>query len=404
MFSLKDLKEMRRILMISLLTFGLIFIPVGFSATNDTMSSKPNTTSSMAKPINKGQQFQKGIIDGAVNPEMIPDRIAYTLLFRVIGLAQESTDLEQERVSSFVKDTGIEGKDTDRLLAVAREFRRQVGSLDDQVAEIKDRYWPNPGPDVMDKLGQLQNEKEAIVEKLVTSLPSYLGQDAHRSLHGWVNDHIKHKIKLALAPPNAANPHHTSLHLPGTQPITLASVKMSAHSSLASSRPSLQGMAGSAIYSDIWVNSNWNRIWGCGVTEDYYNTYGHQYYVRTTLTSPNGRTASSTSYTSSSHAYAEVRLDWPMNDSDLGEYPLTTDHFTLCPYIGLWVPTGSTGDKYLVGISVACYRFVGVDPDSGLCIYVPVDGCNCKCFSPSGRRLSHLLERLVQGLLISRSG
>lgn len=143
-----------------------------------------------------------------------------------------------------------------------------------------------------------------------------------------------------------------------------------------------------ATYSDIWLNSNWNRIWGSGVTEDNYNAYGHWYYVTTTLTSPTGRIASVTSYTSSSYAYAEVRLDWPSADSDLGEYVAETDHSTLCPYIGFWIAMAHTSDKQLVGISTACYRFVGVDPGAGICIYMPVDGCNCKCFSRDGRRLS----------------
>ena len=382
MRSLENLKAVhtrRRMLVVLLITASLGFVPVGFSASNDTPRSIKNASSSMNQPVNRGQQFPDGIIDGAVNPEMIPDRTAYTLLFRMFNLSQQATGLEKERASSFAEDAGFIGKDNDQLLAVAREFRRKISPLDNQVAEIKDRNWPKPGPEIMEQLEQLQREKETKVDELVASLPSQLGSDAQQRLHSWVNNHVKRRVKLVPTSPSAANPHHTSFHLLNTPIITFASSNLSATSYSANLRPAVQSMGYGATYSDMWLNSNWNRIWGAGVTEDNYNAYGHWYYVTTRLTSPNGRIASVTSYTSSSYAYAEVRLDWPSVDSDLGDYVTETEHSTLCPYIGFWIAMAHTRRQYRIGRSAICYKFFLPDPGGGACIYFPVDGCNVPC-------------------------
>ena len=45
-------------------------------------------------------------------------------------------------------------------------------------------------------------------------------------------------------------------------------------------------------YSDSWVvdTSTSTTLWGCGITDESYTNYGHEYTVTTTLTSPSGMT------------------------------------------------------------------------------------------------------------------
>lgn len=92
-------------------------------------------------------------------------------------------------------------------------------------------------------------------------------------------------------------------------------------------------MGSSVIYSDIW--SDYDYVYSCGVTQDNYNSYCHTYWVQATLTSPNGHTASATSYRSSSYnAYVRVDLSLPWDDEDVGDFTETTQHWMQCPYIG----------------------------------------------------------------------
>ena len=69
---------------------------------------------------------------------------------------------------------------------------------------------------------------------------------------------------------------------------------------------------------------------GVGITSDSYNTYGHRYWVNTTVTSPTGRYASGSSSTSSSYARVDVYLDW---NFEFGDFTVNTTHSMTCPYI-----------------------------------------------------------------------
>lgn len=99
-------------------------------------------------------------------------------------------------------------------------------------------------------------------------------------------------------------------------------------------------MGSSATYSESWVDgsdSNAVKIIGGGVTRDNYNTYGHTYWVTTTVRSPTGRTASATSYKSnaySAYVRAETYLPWDWNVPDPGDYLTQSQHSFCCPYMG----------------------------------------------------------------------
>jgi hypothetical protein len=59
----------------------------------------------------------------------------------------------------------------------------------------------------------------------------------------------------------------------------------------------------------------------------------------TTITSPNGRSATLTSYHSSSYARAETYL--PVDFSDVGTYNVQSSHWLCCPYMGANPYTGA---------------------------------------------------------------
>lgn len=134
-------------------------------------------------------------IDGNVNLELIPDHIAYIMVFRSIATPQ-NTDLEKRRSRAWAKSIGFNDAVIDKLLAVANEFHTRVSVLDNQVKEIKDRSWPNPSTQVMEQLADLQGQKEAIVAEIITSLPTQLGTEDTKKLRQHVNNHVKRKVKL----------------------------------------------------------------------------------------------------------------------------------------------------------------------------------------------------------------
>ena len=92
-------------------------------------------------------------------------------------------------------------------------------------------------------------------------------------------------------------------------------------------------------FSEEWIddsNPNSGYVVGCGITRtEYYEDY-HLITVRTTLTSPNGRThieygfADGAGYKQPYIARAEALLAWDWNDVE-GDYSAFSEHSSDCP-------------------------------------------------------------------------
>lgn len=151
---------------------------------------------------------ESGMIDGAKNPELIPDRVAYSLLFRVISGRRDPQS--KARLRSYIRQigTGVKGcaeadcskrmndADVDALVAAADEFEQQVAVLDQQAAEIKKAHWSNRTPEIMEQLTQLQRRKDAIVGQIVAALPKRLSAGGLNRLRAHVEGRIKTRTKI----------------------------------------------------------------------------------------------------------------------------------------------------------------------------------------------------------------
>jgi hypothetical protein len=148
-------------------------------------------------------------------------------------------------------------------------------------------------------------------------------------------------------------------------------------------------MGNSAIYSDEWVDTSNPQaisIVGSGTTQDYQNYYGHTYWVVTKVTSPTGRTATATSYQSSSYAHIETHLSWDWNEP--GIWFVETRHWMCCPYMGgnpftgqNCISGGSSTDRFF-GVSHAQY-VKDMNNGDGTGRFVPISGCNVTCMPSS---------------------
>jgi hypothetical protein len=148
--------------------------------------------------------------------------------------------------------------------------------------------------------------------------------------------------------------------------------------------PAFSQMGSYSIYSDTWAddsNPSQIKVYGCGVSQDNYNSYGHTYWATTTITSPSGRTTSATSYkTNSYNAYtrADVSLDW---QNEFGDFTTNSNHTGCCPYMGGNPYTGqncylggSTSVTLTVGASVTVLTKAAMSN-----IYTKVANCNVIC-------------------------
>ncbi len=148
-----------------------------------------------------------GTIVGATNPELIPDHVAYTLVFRTLATRQ-GTEFEKNRSRAWAKKISLDDTTADKLIEAANEFNARVSILDQQANEIKNRTWPNPDAAVMGQLTALQARKEALVAEIAASLPSRLGQTAAANLRQHITGSLKRKMKISPVSVNPIGKHH----------------------------------------------------------------------------------------------------------------------------------------------------------------------------------------------------
>lgn len=144
--------------------------------------------------------------------------------------------------------------------------------------------------------------------------------------------------------------------------------------------PAFGQMGSSVTYSDSWADYSGNPgyIIGCGITSDSYNTYGHRYWVSSTIRSPSGRTASGTSFTSSSYARIDVSLSWDY-ESDFGDFTTTSTHSMTCPYVFGFTPTTTTTTGVRAGASSVVFGNSGLRDSQNRCIMNIINPCNVIC-------------------------
>lgn len=192
---------------ISILAIAVSAIGVAFAGiSKDAVDTSVAIATS--NPTRNTQQQPTNFIDGSRNPELIPDHVAYTLVFRL--LSDRYTPEEQGRARSYLKmvfgcldcnnQTEVSAASESHInsfLNVVAEFEQRVSVLDHRAQEIHDQHGqPNPPPDVLAELDILQRQKEAIVAELIASLPSRLGADGAERLHQHINNRVKPKTKI----------------------------------------------------------------------------------------------------------------------------------------------------------------------------------------------------------------
>src|SRR2546425_3129641 len=186
--------------------FSLLIVSLGRTPQANIHSTPPIVTNQ--NPAMTTIPDVPGTIDGAKNPELIPDHTAYSAIFRM--LSNRHTKDEIDRVRAYVKQMGL-GKldcrqcppgfgtadsDVDAFLNAAEEFHQPVQIIDKQVLEINDHMWPNPSAEVMAQLRGLQRAKEAIATELAASLPARLTPGAFQLVRRHINEYVKQRVKL----------------------------------------------------------------------------------------------------------------------------------------------------------------------------------------------------------------
>jgi hypothetical protein len=138
-----------------------------------------------------------GTINGAETPSLIPDTVAYSLLFDLI--ANRQTEDEVNRIRSYVEQIGLDETDGETLMAAAQEYYEQVSLLDAQASQINFRAHPQHLPlsaEEQDELRQLELQREAVVNNVIASLSNNLSAGGAAQMRQHIDGRVKRKTKI----------------------------------------------------------------------------------------------------------------------------------------------------------------------------------------------------------------
>lgn len=192
----------------------LIAIIAGTLAiTTASSNASKNPVVAKAPPIMPLPQDPSGTIDGSTQSDMIPDRVAYSLLFRF--LSGRNTEDEKNRARAYVrmifgcKDCGTQKEtaeqkaaaqaEVEAFLSIASDFDKHVGALDRQAREIKGHGGAKLDKEARIKLGHLKEQKDTFVDSLMASLPARLGASGVAKLRRYMKEEFKQKVKIGPA-------------------------------------------------------------------------------------------------------------------------------------------------------------------------------------------------------------
>ena len=194
--------------------FGAILLTVVVCMVGGTAFPPKQSVSDPSKTSSVPPPQSRVLVDGAATPEKIPEELAYSLLFRMIG--RRETEAEKNRIRSYLKqalgcnacdksarhNSSVETQEADinALIGAAEEFDLRVTALDLKVAQINGRYHPEhlTPVSVEDKqqLTHLQRQKESIVAEVVASLPDRLSAEGAKNLRKFVKENVRRKVRI----------------------------------------------------------------------------------------------------------------------------------------------------------------------------------------------------------------
>jgi hypothetical protein len=124
-----------------------------------------------------------GTIDGAKNPEVIPDEVAYRMIVLAVAEPANATDFAKQRARGKLNPIGLSEDDTTAFLGLLAEYQTKANALDKQVAEV---YVRAPIPDTAStdykQLLALGKQKNQLVMNAVSAIPARLSEEGLEKL------------------------------------------------------------------------------------------------------------------------------------------------------------------------------------------------------------------------------
>jgi len=164
--------------MTRLLLFASVLLVVGASASALILRAPTRLQEvapaccALAPPSSNATVFPSDVIDGAKNPSLIPDAIAYRLVLLNVAAPADATTQEKARQRAFLKDAGLRDEDIEPASRTLEVFKFQYDGFVSQYNEsVRVANATGEQPDLASFLSQLNDLVRSTTKALEARMP-----------------------------------------------------------------------------------------------------------------------------------------------------------------------------------------------------------------------------------------
>ncbi len=172
----------------ALLLGGILIVGTAAAPQSETVTSAEQTAAISPDP--------PGTIDGAKNPELIPDEVALRMIVLAVAEPADATEEQKERERAKLRPMGFNEDDAATFVGLLSEFRTQLHGLDQQAAEVYVRApIPHPASTEYELLIDLGKQKDRLIANTVAAMPAKLSAEGFERLQAFLPE-AKKGIKI----------------------------------------------------------------------------------------------------------------------------------------------------------------------------------------------------------------
>lgn len=147
-----------------------------------------------------------GTIDGAKNPELIPDDNAWRMVFLGIAEPENATDEQKARAQAKIARIALSEEDAEAFLRLLAQFQTKLDSLTAQILEI-DKRSPilHPLSTDADKMGEIMKQTHQLYADTIAALPAKLSPEGLGKLRAYMQE-TKRTMKVIPHPRTPVRP------------------------------------------------------------------------------------------------------------------------------------------------------------------------------------------------------
>ncbi len=188
----------------ALVAIACIALAIVTRPASSQLDSSQTQSRNATVPLAAPQPDPPGTIDGAKNPELIPDETAYRLVLLAFAEPENPTDAQTARFQAKIAGAGLSDDDTEAFRRISAHMQTELDDLRAQESAVFAAS-PMPHPDSVGatKLVEISHQRDAVFAEAMSALPARLSASGAAMLHDFVQREkrgMKYNSNIPMGP------------------------------------------------------------------------------------------------------------------------------------------------------------------------------------------------------------